>query len=317
VAAGAADVLVRLRNAQRAGIEAQVLALPKETPVVGLVLRLDAEENAQFTAASNPVHFLHLLSRLQRLNEHHVRGQVERWVEIPDGELQIQNLPAGTYTLTLHARGLQPFVKTVVLVNGRTLGLGVVKLEPGFRVHGVVVDPGGKPVSGARVVLGRESDLTLAGARTRYITDRNGRFAVDGVGLRQRDIYVAAKGFATQRHELDLEKDIMRPATDPVRVQMRAGATIKVLLVDAEGDPVPFKKVQLNRGFQRIGEAETDDQGLAWFHHVSTGSYHVYLLGRLRSLRNQVVGDTQGRKVYEVKVLDVPARRDRRSQRRR
>jgi Carboxypeptidase regulatory-like domain len=320
VGRGDDTVLVRVRQAPRSELKATVRALPRETPVVGMILRLDTDPGRISLNPAAPAqtwqNSMRIIMDLQRLNRHHVRGHVERWVEAPDGQINLQNLPAGPYTLTLHAKGYQPFVKKVTMFNGKALDLGEIKLEPGFSVEGVVVDPRGGVVPGARVVLGRESDLSLSGARTRYVADKNGRFRVEGVGLNLRNLYVSAKGWATQHHRLDLSKDILRGKKDPVRVRMQPGATIKALLVDMDGDPVPFKKVQLNRGYQRIGEAETNEQGFAEFFNVSRGSYHLYLKGKLRSLTNQAVRDTTGGKVYPVKIKDVPTKRGRRRQRR-
>ena len=304
------DLAIRLRKAPRAGLQAKVSTLPKETPVTGLMLRLDAGTDPakamQVGAGLNQL--VSVLSRMNELNEHHIRGHLERWIEVPEGELLVHNLAQGMYSLHLAAKGFQPLVRPVMLFNGKIQNLGEIKLEPGFRVHGVVVDPNGKPVPGARVVLGRESDLTLDGARLTEKADRNGRFAVDGVGLNSQDLFVAALGYATVYHRINLETDIMRTSTDPVVVQMQAGVTIKAALVNLKNEPVPFKKVQLNRGPNRLREVETDQEGIAWFHNLRKGAYSVYLLGRLRSTQAVTIRDTRGGRVYEVKVVDAPRR---------
>jgi hypothetical protein len=314
------ELIVQLRQAPRARVKGEVKALPKETPVVGMILRLDADmQQAQFTPLSPGqawTESMLTIINMQRLNEHHLRGHVERWIEAPEGVLDLQNLPAGSYRLTLQSKGYQPFVKKVTLFNGKPIDLGVIKLERGFTVEGVVLCPNGDPVPGARIVLGRESDLTLSGARTWYVSDRRGRFTVEGVGLKLKTLYVAAKGYATQLHALDLAKDILRDKDDPVQIRMQPGARIRAVLIGMDGNPVPFKMVQLNRGFDWISEAETDDQGVAWFYNVPKGSYHLGLRGKWRSLTKQVVRDTSGARVYSVKIKDVRSRRDRRQRRR-
>jgi len=97
---------------------------------------------------------------------------------------------------------------------------------------------------------------------------------------------------------------------------MQPGARIQAVLIGMDGNPVPFKMVQLNRGFDWISQAETDDQGVAWFYNVPKGSYHLGLRGKWRSLTKQVVRDTSGARVYSVKIKDVRSRRDRRQRRR-
>ena len=314
------ELTVQIRQAPRAAVRALVKALPKETPVVEMILRLDTDsQQVQFKSLSPGYSWtesMRAILNLQKLNEHHLRGHVERWIETADGTLDLRNLPAGAYELTLHAKGYQPFVKKVTMFNGKPIDLGVVKLEQGFTVEGVVLSPSGQPVPGARIVLGRESDLTLSGARTWYVADRRGRFRVEGVGLKLHNLYVAAKGYATQHHELDLAKDILRDKGNPVQVKMQPGARIRVVLIGMDGNPVPFKMVQLNRGFQWLNQAETDDQGVAWFYNVSKGSYHLGLQGKLRSLTNQVVRDTSGARVYSVKIRDVRDRKGKRQRRR-
>ncbi len=315
------ELIVQLRQAPRARVKGVVKALPMETPVVGMILRLDTDKRqaqpTPLTLGLTWTESMRTVINMQRLNEHHLRGHVERWIEAPEGVLDLQNLPAGPYRLTLQSRGYQPFVKKVALFNGKPIDLGVIKLERGFTVEGVVLRPNGDPVPGARIVLGRESDLTLSGARTWYVSDRRGRFTVEGVGLKLKTLYVAAKGYATQHHALDLAKDILRDKDDPVQVRMQPGARIRAELIGMDGTPVPFKMVQLNRGFDWIGQAETDDQGVAWFYNVSKGSYHLGLRGKWRSLTKQIVRDTSGARVYSVKIKDLRSRRDKRQRQRR
>ena len=129
------------------------------------------------------------------------------------------------------------------------------------------------------------------------------------VGLALRTLFVTAQGYATQRHQLELAKDILRSKKDPVRVRLQTGATIKACLIDNDGDPMPFKIIQLNRGYQRIGEVETDESGIAWFHNLSSGSYHLYRQGVVPHA--QTVGDTSGAKVYVLKIKERRRRKKR------
>ena len=302
---GAETVEIILPRVPRSGLRGMVLELPSEKPTSGLILRLDrgSREDTAVEAFSLQDPIMVLVSKflaVSELNRQHERGDVERWVETSGGAFELESLPSGTFRLTIQAKGYQPFIlDEVELIEGQTRDLKVVELKPGGKVSGVVVGPDGRPVRDAWVVLGRESDLNLQGTRARYRTDEEGRFVVSGVGLRLSRLYVSASGLATQYVDLDLPRDILRQ--DPVLVEMQPGATIKVTVIDPEGDPSPFEVVQLNRGFERIRSVETNEQGIAWFPNLAVGTYHLFLRG-YSSLTTQEVRDTSGAKVYPLSL---------------
>ena len=295
---------ITLPRVPRSGLRGTVLELPAGTPASGVILRLDRgsrdETAVEVFSLQDPI--MVILSKflaVTELNREHERGDVERWIETSAGGFELENLPSGTFRLTIQAKGYQPFIRDVSLIEGAIEPLGVVELKPGGKVRGVVVGPDGRPVRDAWVVLGRESDLNLPGTRARYRTDEEGGFVVTGVGLQLKRLYVSASGLATQYIDLDLPRDILRQ--DPVRVEMQPGATIKVTVIDLDGDPTPFAVVQLNRGFERIRSVETDEQGIAWFPNLAVGTYHVFLRG-YTSLKTQEVRDTSGAMVYPVSL---------------
>lgn len=80
----------------------------------------------------------------------------------------------------------------------------IVQLVPGGHVSGTVVDPGGRPIAGARVGAHRTKRLVLVGAGPLWpcgaapievMTDRNGRFCLQHVPLGSIEISVAAPGY--------------------------------------------------------------------------------------------------------------------------
>lgn len=85
-------------------------------------------------------------------------------LETTDGRFRIDNLPPGTSELTFRAEGyVDTLIESVEVTEGSvTKGL-IVKLSPGGRIHGVVVDVDGAPVPGVQIA----TDGMISGAAGR------------------------------------------------------------------------------------------------------------------------------------------------------
>jgi hypothetical protein len=125
------------------------------------------------------------------------------------------------------------------------------------------------------------------------------------VGPRLDHVFVAAPGFATAVYVCELPGDLIR--RDAIKIAMQEGATIRVLVVGRGGRPQPFEVVQLNRGAHRIAAAETDDDGIAWFRNLRSGSYFLNVRSRLRTLVRCDIDTAAGGRVHEVKLANTRA----------
>jgi hypothetical protein len=121
-------------------------------------------------------------------------------------------------------------------------------------VSGIVSDPEGRPVSGARVsaVIDESGVGTVAGIGT---SDAHGRFhlevKVPGPGARypRLELVVEAPGFA-----LTLG-NVPRQETKPVEIVLQLESEVQVELVDQAGAPVPGVRVRPDR---LLGRAMSD-----------------------------------------------------------
>ncbi len=303
---------VRVQIAPRAQLRARILCMPSEQPARGVILHLDRvdqqrTERIKRDLASRIPDMLKDTWRVVERNfdrlERYERRTVERWVELEEGLLELNNLPNRTMRLTIRAKGYVPHVETVELHNGKPVNLGEIRLRRGSRIHGLVVDSWGKPLAGARVVLGRESELANPEARTIYLTDENGRFMARGVALSNRRLYVAADGFATGLHDLRLPKDTLRRQRNPVRIQMQTGATIQVRVVeDKVRQPLGYVMVRLHRGGELIARQRTDEDGRVAFTHLGKDDYQVSVQGWPRKLGLSVTS-TSGNKAIRREIV--------------
>ena len=224
------------------------------------------------------------LLRLTKLDGE-IEGETNtRWVDLQDGELHWPLCPVGTVRVVICGDGYAPFSVTRDFVANEDHTLGEVLLEQGGRVHGIVQDQGGKPVAGAIVLLGEESDLDLFEPRVR--TGADGSFRISGVTTRSSRLVVRAPGFAARSIDLQLPQDVL--GSTPIAVVLEQGSTIEVTL---EG-PREGGIVQLRRQGRLLASTEIDENGRASFSNRSAGTYSVQLFGSQQAPVEVVVGAT-------------------------
>jgi beta-lactamase regulating signal transducer with metallopeptidase domain len=143
-------------------------------------------------------------------------------------------------------RGRQPLAKLV--------------LDHGLTVTGKVTDEAGQPVAGALV-------------RTKYMnnireakTGSDGVYRLVGCEPVATEIVVSAKGWATDMKELSIASDL-----GPVNFQMKPGGTVRVRVLDENGNPVPKARIffqQWRRPFYKYYEfdhvSQYADQNGIW-----------------------------------------------------
>ena len=107
-----------------------------------------------------------------------------------------------------------------------------IVLDRGLMVIGKVTDDMGKPIVGALV-------------RTKFVnnireakTDSNGVYRLVGCEPRMARIVVSAAGRATDMKELNIDPGMAR-----IDFQMKPGGTVRVRVLDAQGNPVPKARI--------------------------------------------------------------------------
>ncbi|MEZ5966056.1 MAG: carboxypeptidase regulatory-like domain-containing protein [Planctomycetota bacterium] len=212
-------------------------------------------------------------------------GRSTHWVDLHDGKLDFDRLPIGDWSLALRCSGYAPFVVERSVREGAAVDLGVCRLEPGARVRGVVLDEAGRQVPAAQVLLGSEADALVVSEASRVRgddlfgvrADLRGRFELSGVSSRATTLVVLAPGFAPQEVAVRLPADLLR--RDPLPITLTRGVDVVVQVVDAGGQPVSGRMVELGRDGFSVDVGRTDADGRCVFHSCSRGEYRVGILG--------------------------------------
>src|SRR5262249_34750856 len=134
---------------------------------------------------------------------------------------------------------------------------GKIVLDRGLTVTGKVTDEAGTPIAGALVRTKFWNDIREAR------TGPDGLYRLPGCEPKPARLVVSASGRATDLKELNIE-----PGMGPVDFRMKPGGTVRVRVVDQQGNPVPRTRIffQRWRGMTQYFEFAqvnqyADDQG--------------------------------------------------------
>ncbi|MHC4853056.1 MAG: carboxypeptidase regulatory-like domain-containing protein [Planctomycetota bacterium] len=289
-------ITARVMRAPRAALKARVVGLPESKPLDGAIVELVSK------SGDSPL--ISLLAPAAQARTFLLRHRTEgvRWLELPGGRLYADNIPAGRYLFILHCRGYEPYQHEGFLELPARVekDLGEIKLKPGAKMRGRVVDPDGKPIADARVLLGAETFLYLPRARNDYRTDADGFFEVGGVGPDSPELVVAAAGYAPATIAIRVPQDLL--ARTPRTIQLARGGTIEARVVDGFGDPQAYRLVVVAKDRTEILRGRTDERGVVRFRNLPAGVYAVQLHADLRSIKAVVVRNTSRTQVHEVKL---------------
>jgi protocatechuate 3,4-dioxygenase beta subunit len=229
------------------------------------------------------------------------------------GRFEMKGLPAGTFDLTVRARGFAPLTVPALAIpggRGRT-DLGTVQLAPGASIRGVVSDPRGEPLADVEVRAKGEGRDEISrflnddegGARA--FTAADGSFLLEdlapGVPL---DLIATHPGYAP-----GAAPRVAVPATAPVRIVLSPSSRVSGRVTGPDGKPVAGASVFLDesaRGFAGViremagrpsHRGLTDDTGSFSFADVAPGPVGL-------------VADAPRRQRQELKGLEVKPGQD-------
>lgn len=165
-----------------------------------------------------------------------------------------------------------------IIVNDQSVTGIVLIMKAGATISGRVVDPEGKPVQEALVVINDQIIIGIMGSvgyRKNLRTDKNGQFTVSDVPIGTIKLFATAKGFAqSERQTLELASGEMK--TDVV-LKLRTTHYIAGKVTDADGNPLSqcyvFAKSQMGSSH---GSAMTGEDGLYRIEGLSDDKHYVY-----------------------------------------
>ncbi len=187
-----------------------------------------------------------------------------------NGNAEFRQVPVDRYRVVANAEGYAPGRTRVSISRSGATATARLELKGGARVAGVVVDPNGKPLAGARVVYRGLSDRSLRADHRldAVVSDKAGQFAIPALSAGSFVFTATAEGFAPGSSEsIDLNGRVEKTG---VEVRMEPGATLQGKVVNTAGKPVPGARVRVSvktEGMRRRGrrggvrQIFTDDEG--------------------------------------------------------
>ena len=152
----------------------------------------------------------------------------------------------------------------------------LVKLDPAAEISGVVVDPAGQPVAGARIGIPASDPLEEGFLSAGVRSSADGRFRLTGLkpgGL--FELTASREGFERTTAKARTSP-LGRPAAPPLRIVMGRGRTALGRLVDEAGQPVVGAGIVLAGMEEMLGEAQqvtSNKEGRFDVPHLTPGRY--------------------------------------------
>lgn len=162
----------------------------------------------------------------------------------------------------------------------------VFKLSRGVTVQGTVVDTQGKPVSKAKVVVGKVG----RGEFRETTTLEDGSYVAKACRPGETCVAVSAKGFAAKVLNLDLEAD-----PTPLNIILESGRALHLKVVDQAGRPVAKAMIAANLPGSILAQlGKTDTNGSANVQAPAAGTMTIQLEARgYASAEVEVTADGQ------------------------
>ena len=162
----------------------------------------------------------------------------------PDGSFIYRQLGAGKYRISIQQPGLLPTVKEAVVDWEDAVSIGLVRVNRGKTISGIVRSEDGSPLEGATIIATPENSnfLTMGTMINDFATARlqadsavDGTFSIKGLRRKRYKVSVTKMGFAPAS-----EKNILGGSEEPVEFALKRGLTVKgrVLLAGEEDQPL-------------------------------------------------------------------------------
>ena len=241
----------------RAPAEDVEILVPASGRIAGRVVDAASREPVtEFTASFEPemtrggsmgVRFLRAPRRLAR----RLGSDDEGIVRSPDGSFALEDVPAGTWTVTVEAQGYEAArVAGVAVRENETTADVEVRATKGRAVRGRVLDAvTGRPVVGATVAAdGSQGGLPLPPGfeQGASFTDAEGRFEIVGLAVGTARLVARHAEYAEASKLVEVAATI----TPDVDIRVSSGGTLGGVVVSEAGAPVGGAAVSVQAGGQ-------------------------------------------------------------------
>ena len=199
-------------------------------------------------------------SDLANTFNHYMGYLPEKTLSSPDGSFIYRQLGAGKYRLSIQQPGLLPTVKEATVDWEENVSIGLVRVNRGKKISGIVRSEEGAPLAGATIIASPESSnfLTMGSMMNDFATGRlqvdtgaDGTFSVTGLRRKRYKLNVTKRGFAPAS-----KKNIMAGAEEPVELVLATGLTVKGrVLIAGKDKPLPGARVEA-RGVRTVSDED-------------------------------------------------------------
>ncbi len=204
-----------------------------------------------------------------------------------EGAFRLLGVPT-TSTLALevsHESSAPTTLEPLRAAEGAELDVGDIRLDPGVRMTGRVLDPQDQPIAGARIAVadlgraapGDDGEPTLV-AET--VTATDGSFVLEHLGRRQYTIDIDADGFAPLQSVVAfLLNDAMRDFEQDYVLEP-TGLGLGGVVLGPHEEPVVGARLELvrrvpNNNAYYLLSRVTDERGGFFFDRIAQGRYEV------------------------------------------
>lgn len=228
-----------------------------------------------------------------------------------NGTFELRDVRPGTYKLLLRASEFEDTIKgDIHVAPGKATDLGAITVQPGGTLRGEVVDAAGRPVPGARVMVGLfgayngvgkfdEPDPTSKTA----LTDAKGAFTITGIQTRRRVGRAVGADHPSYGRALPITIGEGTGDPAPVTLTLRdCGSVTGKIMQDGQ----PVAGAIIGAGWPEMGSAITTDDGLFTISRLPVGTVVLRVMPpRPMSRNHQHTVQVEAGKATEV-VIEIP-----------
>ncbi|MFT7542033.1 MAG: hypothetical protein ACI9K5_003010, partial [Gammaproteobacteria bacterium] len=162
---------------------------------------------------------------------------------VVDGVFRLEGFSRGNWMIQAESDGYREM--DPILIEMPLVGNLDIVMEKAGELTGVIEDPDGNPVAGARAVLLETNGIGSYPDESSEVTDSDGVFSVSV--MEAEAVVQAWHPDWASSEKLSLSMDLLDP-NEPLTLRLRQGATIRGIVFQEDGTPWPGRQVVVSDG---------------------------------------------------------------------